>query len=452
MFSPDLEEYLFHGKQPAIKKSTENKLPHPHDKPAIKKSAEIEFSKKYRLNRKTDYNFLSWNSNPTHLNYYSFNVYITPKEKTNFTFRNIFDDSEIIFKKTPDVKKWLESPNLSFWAQALNFAVWCATGGCGVSREMLTSASPQVDSFYKFHVYFTIRRILNELQCPLPKDRHFSKFNNYYNKNAFEKLKTEFSTGNDFRYHGSTEVFNAYYWSYGGLDHDKYIPNKIYQLPDEWATTDHMNHFNIEYVSDPKMKYQYEYFFPSTSMGLTKAGLSRINQSIEAFVYCILGSQVQTRSSIIGDSGSAQETQKVFLQLFESSVVESDISKSIQRYQFALQKAKQKLDLAVALGCWLCPSYLVLNNSPIVGYNNKLQKATENMKIGVNNINEEIIPIVKHNLGPSKKNQPEEKPTPPIEEKHEPVKKYPKPKIEKHENNKAAIIIVIAGVAWSLFR
>ena len=397
-YNPSLN---WHKYKPTYKKTIEYK---PTFEKVTEEKNKIEFPQKYRLNENAIYKFVAWNRIPINLTYYYLIIYITPKEKINLTFSNIFDDSEI---KTSYFKKWFESPNLSFWAQALNFAVWCSTGGCGVSREMLTSASPQINSFYKFHIYFTIRRILNELQCPLPKDQHFSKYKNYYNKNAFEKLKIEFSTGNDFRYHGATGT---------------------------------------------KMKNQYEYFFPYTSNGLTKAGLSRINQTIEAFVYSILGSQVQTRSSIIGDSGSAQETQKVFLQLFESALIERDISKSIQRYQFALQQAKQKLDLAVALECWLCPSNLILNNSPIAGYNNKLQKATKNMMLGVNNINEEIIPIVKHNLGHSKKKHL-------LEEKHE--TKYPKvekpiktqkPKIEKHENNKAAIIIIIAGVTWFLFR
>ena len=293
-------------------------------KPAFEK-ATTEFPKNYRLNKNANYNFLSWKSYPSHLNYYSFDIYITPNDKTNFTFRNIFDDSGFKLKKMTDIRKWVESPNLSFWNQSLNFAVWCATGGCGVSREMFREEVSQINSFYKFHVYFTIRRILNELQCPLPKDKHFSKINNFYNKNAFEKLKTEFSTPNDFRYRGSSEL---HYFKSDNPGKPKFDPWTYEPIEKS--------------VSDPKMKHSYDYFFPYDPDGLTKAGLSRINQSIEAFVYCILGSQVQTRSSIIGGSGSAEETKKVFLQLFESSVIESDISKSIQRYQFALQQAKQK--------------------------------------------------------------------------------------------------------------
>lgn len=48
------------------------------------------------------------------------------------------------------------------------------------------------------------------------------------------------------------------------------------------------------------------------SSGLSQAGLSRLNQSIEAFVYSILGAQVNVRSSILGNSGSAKEAQTEF--------------------------------------------------------------------------------------------------------------------------------------------
>ena len=58
---------------------------------------------------------------------------------------------------------------MSFWPQQLNFAVWCATTGCGISRDILFSSgsirdlSTQLRSFYLFHVYFTVRRILYEM-------------------------------------------------------------------------------------------------------------------------------------------------------------------------------------------------------------------------------------------------------------------------------------------------
>ena len=74
---------------------------------------------------------------------------------------------------------------------------------------------------------------------------------------------------------------------------------------------------------------------------MKKAGQARLNQSIEAFVYCILGAQVNVRSSILGDMGSAQEVKCKFLVLLEDAVTQPDISKTIQRFQLAVQEANE---------------------------------------------------------------------------------------------------------------
>ena len=50
------------------------------------------------------------------------------------------------------------------------------------------------------------------------------------------------------------------------------------------------------------------------------ASLLRLNQSIEAFVYCVLVAQVNVRSSILGDGGRAKEAQSEFLTLLEGAI------------------------------------------------------------------------------------------------------------------------------------
>ena len=82
--------------------------------------------------------------------------------------------------------------------------------------------------------------------------------------------------------------------------------------------------------------------------GLTQAGMARLNHSIEAFVYRILGTQVNVTSSILGSSGSAKEAQREFLVLVDDAIRKPDISKNVQRFQFAIDKAKVRLDLAVS--------------------------------------------------------------------------------------------------------
>ena len=124
---------------------------------------------------------------------------------------------------------------------------------------------------------------------------------------------------------------------------------------------------------------------PNYSQGITYPGLARINQSIEAYCYCILGAQARTRSTIQGVSGGAIETQREFLDGIEDSIVLKNISNSIQRYQEAIADTKTRLDFAVAQGVWLMPSRMVINTESIVGYNNMLVISNETMKLGVNN-------------------------------------------------------------------
>ena len=58
------------------------------------------------------------------------------------------------------LQAWHATP-MQFWQNQLNFAVWCATTGCGVSVEDdLIPDDGLLQSVYRFHVYYQIRRIL----------------------------------------------------------------------------------------------------------------------------------------------------------------------------------------------------------------------------------------------------------------------------------------------------
>ena len=216
----------------------------------------------------------------------------------------------------------------------------------------------------------------------------------------------------------------------------------------------------IPYIENTMAKKQYEYFIPSDSHDLTSAGLSRINQSIKVFVFCILGAQVNARSGITGNSGSAVEVRREFLALLEDSTRKPNISASIQRFQLAVQEARVKLDLAISPGTWLLPSRMVINTASQIGYNNELRRASPHMRLGVNdnvNVGIEQTGIPKHNFVPSKNKLPHA-----IETK---IKKHETKNITKtlkinnrslinsaHEINLAVLSISAAGLVWFLFR
>ena len=65
---------------------------------------------------------------------------------------------------------------------------------------------------------------------------------------------------------------------------------------------------------------QFDWFVPDKANGLVRAGLSRLNQSIKVFLYCIIGAQVNVRSSILGDGGRAIEAQSEILTLLEDAI------------------------------------------------------------------------------------------------------------------------------------
>ena len=395
-------------------------------------------------------------------------IYVTPTNSFQAKMRNVFSKTVVPFWSSKQCYAWLGGPNYKYWPQQLNFAVWCATCGCGVSLVELDRWPSIIQGFFKFHVYFTVRRVLYELGVPLPDEDAFVQINNTYSKSRFEALCNEFGVVNaDFRWirgrnHGLGDVFE-YYSGEGyrnvhvdrGYDVEANTwPSKRHLFKDEGGDDGKGNLISL--IRNDDAVAQYSWFVPSRGIGLTRKGMGRINRSLEAFVYCVLGAQVNIRSGIVGNSGGAVEAQQEMLKLFESAVIEEDLSTSVQRYQLAVQEAKLRLDLAIAPGIWLMPSNLVINTESIVGYNNELQKASSDMQFGVNvGVNEKSKGVgIKHNLGGSKVQLPHRVNRKPVVKRVETVVVPPKPVVveDPHETNKAAWMIGAVGLGWWLFK
>ena len=144
------------------------------------------------------------------------------------------------------------------------FAVYCASYCCGVSIEHLTPSEdvhPIITSLIRFHLYFTVRRLIRRMQ----------------GGEKMSTISTEFSAGKFYRNieHIRRDMI---YRTRGGV---------VYQL------------FPSSLQSD------YKRYIPVTSNGLTKIGIQYINESIEAFIYSILGSQARTKQSIYSNRASA---------------------------------------------------------------------------------------------------------------------------------------------------
>ena len=122
-------------------------------------------------------------------------IYVTPEKFFSCKFRDIFSHTHIIHNSGRESHKWLSRPEITYWNQQLKFAIFCSTTASGVSNRLLFENKMsdgvhdlitdselhlpnQVRSFLRFHVYHTVRKILNEMGVPLPGDPVFNQKNN----------------------------------------------------------------------------------------------------------------------------------------------------------------------------------------------------------------------------------------------------------------------------------
>ena len=230
----------------------------------------------------------------------------------------------------------------------LNLAVWAATTGCGITQRVLfedkipavpaepvtdseLQLSEQVRSILWFHVYFTVRRILHELGgiqsiVALPGDPTFNKINAKCDKPSFERLCKEFKAPNtNFCFEQGPSHGLGHIYAYG---------YKVPEVVNKWPS-DSAHKFAdqgavapcgclIDKIKAPKVK-QWEHFISDVLGSLLLDWQESIQSSKHLFIAVL-----ELRS--IQDHQSAIETEREFLVLLESAILQPDISKSVQRF------------------------------------------------------------------------------------------------------------------------
>ena len=386
----------------------------------------------FRYNSNTDYQ-IGGVYTPTHqFSLVNQTFTIKPNGSFQVRFPDLWVNYKIPVVKDPEIyNTWLTNP-MQFWQNQLNFAIWCTTSGCGVSKiNHLQCTDPIIRSIFRFHAYYQIRRILNEMKSPMPNDQSFNALNNGIDKNAFERLCSEFgiSPQSDFRQRldHSNGMGAVRYYSLHGLrgpnmtkvleragDYDPSLHWTIH-IPSTGHFGRHDSHtYKIQYIEqyfskgkvnsrmravDPKVGSPFDAvgsFVLDKSNGFTQAGVARINDSIRTFVWAVLGAQSQVRSSILG-GGNAFDVQKQFLANVEDAInAPVDIPNSIDRYQSVLQYARSKVDYIIGIGLYMIPNNIDLCVGRINGYNNLIIIASPDeiseMQLGHNNkVNDEQI-------------------------------------------------------------
>ena len=167
-------------------------------------------------------------------------------------------------------------------------------------------------------------------------------------------------------------------------------------------------------------------------------GIEKISRSVMGYVYLVLSSQAQAKSTIVGNSESTVDAQQLFKDTFKS-LINEDLSIDIEKYQGVLEHALSKVDFSVGIGIYMLPSNLNVAIGKREGYNNKILVSNTGTKIGSNidiNRDHQKFPVVKPNVV-----------------RHAPVGGRRPYNLnlgmltEKHNDEKLAITAIIMGVA-----
>jgi hypothetical protein len=296
------------------------------------------------------------------------------------SFRVTFDDI-IKFYKLDKVNtlailnRWTNEP-MKFWQNQLNFAIWCATAGCGVPINV-QSDSKLGNSFYKFHVYYCVRRILRELIVPLPNEDEWDAVDNIIDKAKYEQICEEFGVDVNYPWHingPNKGLGNNYFKTITGKEVPVYLKSlregfnqehQSYTKPNRGA------YLHIDYTEQEKDVNPFG-FMLDYSKGFTKAGIPRINDSIRTFVWAILAAQAQARTDIIG-VGTAYDAQKQFKQNIIAAIDRPvDIPESINRYENTLKYASTPVNFSFGANLYMSPSDMRLKIEQHEGYNNNI--------------------------------------------------------------------------------
>ena len=282
---------------------------------------------KYNVNAKYSTKDLKggYNSN----NFSLLDVYLDEKgTSVKIQLPNIFKDHHIVAQPKPTTLGYDEWPlSLALWRKfynshgkykpelnecfhmyqcQLNFVMFAVTSALRISWQHLSHPNLLVCSVYRFHMYFHVRLILNELGISLPLEDSFSKVKNGYIQSAYYSLCDDY------------DVDPSETWMYG----------------DRFYTTDYAIFGNEVKVTERSTPDNLTRWIITQSKGFTKKVIEKISRSVRGYVYLVLPSQVQARLTIVGNSAPAVDAQQAFKSTFKALINEDySIDIDIERYQ-----------------------------------------------------------------------------------------------------------------------
>ncbi len=227
-----------------------------------------------------------------------------------------------------------------------------------------------ITSMVRYHLYYQISKFLKD---PSKLERYISHV-----PNTIKKHKPTSDVWTDAFDQGSEEINT---WLSEQKDKSK-IRNYRYSKNSKGYVTG----ITYEKITgqSPNDVNDYKKFIATTTDGLTKIGQKLLQQSIESYVYAVLGAQAKTRWPIVGEGAKSLQTIEVFRTIVKETIAQSDTTTNISNMRTAITNTNVVLNMAISPGMILVLSNLIIQKEKIPGYNNIIILATDKMKFGKN--------------------------------------------------------------------
>ena len=199
----------------------------------------MPFAKEFTSNPYTNY-VLTYNN--VKFSFNRFQVNVNQIDYFIADLLNIFTNYPLTFTNEEELNKWKSKCDMKYWQNQLNFVVYCATYGCGVSLydHLINPMTPILaHSFFMFHFHYQTRKLLTEMGCPIPTDKAFNAYNNTIDMTKFTQLCNKFNIDPDFDFRIKIEPNGGAGYMYDENNQkssQQYDPNKYsFEHPSGYA-------------------------------------------------------------------------------------------------------------------------------------------------------------------------------------------------------------------------
>ena len=193
-----------------------------------------------------------------------------------------------VFTNLQKPKNWKVPQDDIPYTEVVSFDISFSTTSCGVGVIHFYAENTFIRALYRFHIYYTVRRILWRLGVLLSAAPNFDPLKTNIDCAALEKVNQEFSVDVDSSLQSWAFNYDPRHLLQDGKTDDYYY---IHQFPGQ---------------------------IPELTDSLTAAGLKAISEPICAYTVCVLSAQLSAWSTIVGTNTAALDVQAEFVNALEA--------------------------------------------------------------------------------------------------------------------------------------